>query len=175
VLVIARDPRELEKLYRELKGALINVADRVMTEEDHLQRFRERDENGVLLKDQWDDIVARATQRFGLRDASYCCVTVTDYFGGRGHDFNVMDEKANNEHGGMLVIATTVPDTREWIQWKGRTARQDRPGQFVVVLSKSDDPFQRDRQYMSEFKKLSHNDRIYAENGLLRKKDVWIQ
>jgi len=24
----------------------------------------------------------------------------------------------------MLVIATSVPDEREWIQWKGRTARQ---------------------------------------------------
>ena len=45
-----------------------------------------------------------------------------------GHDLDVMD-KLSNENGGMLVITTSVPDTREWIQWKGRTARQDRPGQ----------------------------------------------
>ena len=39
-----------------------------------------------------------------------------------------MDKDAN-ANGGMLVIATSVPDEREWIQWRGRTARQDRPGQ----------------------------------------------
>jgi len=32
------------------------------------------------------------------------------------------------------VIATSIPDEREWIQWRGRTARQDRPGQLYVVL-----------------------------------------
>ena len=41
----------------------------------------------------------------------------------------------------MLVIATSIPDKREWIQWKGRTARQDRPGQFTVVLSLQAKPF----------------------------------
>jgi hypothetical protein len=39
------------------------------------------------------------------------------------------------------VIATSVPDEREWIQWKGRTARQDRPGQFYVVLDQKGKPF----------------------------------
>jgi hypothetical protein len=51
-----------------------------------------------------------------------------------------MDKDAN-ANGGMLVIATTVPDEREWIQWRGRTARQDRPGQFVVVLDRRAPPF----------------------------------
>eukprot|EP00966_Prymnesium_polylepis_P215164 4983232-Prymnesium_polylepis.1 len=32
----------------------------------------------------------------------------------------------------MLVIATSIPDEREWIQWRGRTARQDRPGQVTA-------------------------------------------
>ena len=41
----------------------------------------------------------------------------------------------------MLVIAMSIPDEREWIQWKGRTARQDRPGQFHVVLDRSAPPF----------------------------------
>ena len=44
-------------------------------------------------------------------------------FGGRGHDFDRLDERANAE-GGMLVIATSIPDAREWAQWKWRTARQ---------------------------------------------------
>ena len=51
-----------------------------------------------------------------------------------------MDKEAN-ANGGMLVIATSVPDEREWIQWRGRTARQDRPGQFHVVLSRQASPF----------------------------------
>ena len=46
-----------------------------------------------------------------------------------------MDKEAN-ANGGMLVIATSIPDEREWIQWKGRTARQDRPGQFYVLLDR---------------------------------------
>jgi len=41
----------------------------------------------------------------------------------------------------MLVIATSIPDEREWIQWRGRTARQDRPGQFYVILNKEAKPF----------------------------------
>ena len=36
-----------------------------------------------------------------------------------------------------------MPDTREWIQWKGRTARQDKPGQFVVILSTKDTMFRK--------------------------------
>ena len=51
-----------------------------------------------------------------------------------------MDKEAN-ANGGMLVIATSVPDEREWIQWRGRTARQDRPGQFYVVLDEGAKPF----------------------------------
>ena len=51
-----------------------------------------------------------------------------------------MDKDAN-ANGGMLVIATSVPDEREWIQWRGPTARQDRPGQFVVVLDRRAPPF----------------------------------
>jgi hypothetical protein len=41
----------------------------------------------------------------------------------------------------MLVVATSIPDAREWAQWRGRTARQDRPGQYLVVLSAEDEPF----------------------------------
>jgi len=69
-----------------------------------------------------------------------CRVTVTDRFGGRGHDYQVLDKIAI-ENGGMLVIATSIPDEREWIQWRGRTARQDKPGQYHVVLNRQAAPF----------------------------------
>ena len=61
-------------------------------------------------------------------------------FGGRGHDYQVLDKEAN-ANGGMLGIATSIPDEREWIQWKGRTARQDRPGQFYVIMDETQKPF----------------------------------
>eukprot|EP00966_Prymnesium_polylepis_P200547 4646849-Prymnesium_polylepis.1 len=85
-------------------------------------------------------IIDDATKRLGSAEDNRCRVTVTDNFGGRGHDFQVVDKEANAS-GGMLVIATSVPDKREWIQWKGRTARQDRPGQFQVVLNLQAKPF----------------------------------
>jgi len=50
-------------------------------------------------------------------------------------------DKAAIKNGGMLVIATSVPDEREWIQWRGRTARQDCPGQYHVVLNREAEPF----------------------------------
>ena len=107
--------------------------------------LREMDERGQLESDRWNDVIRDTTLRIGTGTESYYSVTVTDIFGGRGHDFNCAEEHANNE-GGMLVIATTVPDTREWIQWTGRTARQDRPGQFVVVMSKEDEIFKKDEE-----------------------------
>ena len=138
---------------------------------DEVQRFTEFDEQGRSLKEEWATIVEDSTKRLGGAKDSRCRVTVTDRFGGRGHDFQVVD-KENNTNGGMLVIATSIPDEREWIQWKGRTARQvwceerrtheswiwprcilwsahpsflisrqDRPGQYYVVLNKKAAPF----------------------------------
>jgi len=89
------------------------------------------------MKNEWGAIVERATKR--LADGTYR-VTVTDPWGGRGYDFRCLDD-AVNEHGGLLLIVTSIPQEREWIQWKGRTARQDRKGQFSVVLCQADPPF----------------------------------
>ena len=47
------------------------------------------------VKDRWNKVIEDTTQRMGSGEDQYCCVTVTDCFGGRGHDFNVMDPKAN--------------------------------------------------------------------------------
>eukprot|EP00966_Prymnesium_polylepis_P115373 2666754-Prymnesium_polylepis.1 len=84
-------------------------------------------------------IIEQATRRcYSEKREAYFKVTVTDWFGGRGHDFDCMDE-GGNKAGGMLVIATAMPDAREWAQWKGRTARQDRPGQYFVYLSSEEE------------------------------------
>jgi len=133
VLVIASSTEELVKIHTAISEAGIVPADEV-------QRFSEFDARGASLKASWQTIIDDATKRLGNTESSRCRVTVTDRFGGRGHDFQVVD-KESNANGGMLVIATSIPDEREWIQWKGRTARQDRPGQFYVILDEKAKPF----------------------------------
>jgi len=40
----------------------------------------------------------------------------------------------------MAVICCTIPDSeREWIQWKGRTARNDNKGQYAVILRRDEE------------------------------------
>ena len=151
VLVITRGAEndELNKVHKALSEAIAGDPNEPMArpsayakaDAPGVQKLQERNDAGELMIDQVDGIVERATRRCysECRDV-YFRVTVTDWFGGRGHDFDCMDEKAN-AHGGMLVIATSIPDAREWTQWKGRTARQDRPGQYLVVLSEGEEPF----------------------------------
>ena len=134
---------------------------------DRIQLLQARNAEGASMIEQCGAIVDLATKRCYTKERdSYFAVTVTDWFGGRGHDFDCLDERANAA-GGLLVIATSIPDAREWAQWKGRTARQvtplcsvvtplcsvvtpqwkgrtarqDRPGQYLVVLSEEDEPF----------------------------------
>ena len=136
-----------------------------------LQVLQARNEAGESLIERCGAVVEAATRRcYTQGRRSYFPVTLTDGFGGRGHDFDCMDEKANAE-GGMLVIATSVPDAREWAQWKGRTARQDRPGQFLVVLSAEDEPFASEAGLAQQLG-ARPPDEIVSE--LLRRKDAGI-
>jgi len=66
---------------------------------------------------------------------SWWPISVVDYEGGRGQDYRTID-KSVDQDGGLMVIMTEVPDkgVKEWVQWKGRTARSDRKGQYAVVL-----------------------------------------
>lgn len=66
-------------------------------------------------------------------------ITVTTAEGGRGHDFRVVDP-AIDEKGGLMLILTWVPwSEREWIQFLGRTGRQDHAGQYAVLLNAEDE------------------------------------
>mmetsp|Transcript_23597 Transcript_23597/g.52290 ORF Transcript_23597/g.52290 Transcript_23597/m.52290 type:complete len:1502 (+) Transcript_23597:28-4533(+) len=68
----------------------------------------------------------------------YWRVTVTTAVGARGQDYHISDE-AVDENGGFLLIVEYVPDSeREWVQFLGRTARHDHPGQYAVILNKRD-------------------------------------
>jgi len=64
---------------------------------------------------------------------------VTTAEGGRGHDYRVTDPDID-ENGGLLLILTWVPSSeREWIQFMGRTSRQDHAGQYAVLLNSADE------------------------------------
>ena len=136
VLIICSSLQHLQRMYK----ALSEGDGKHGVPPTEVQRFAQFSTDGRSLAREWQTVIDDATKRFGNAHESRCRVTVTDKFGGRGHDFQVIDKEAN-ANGGMLVIATSIPNEREWIQWKGRTARQDRPGQFYVVLDKKSKPF----------------------------------
>lgn len=90
--------------------------------------------------EQWKENLNRATLPVGERDQGRKSwrITVTDPRGGRGYDYRVDDPDADDK-GGLLLIPTLVPTfQREWIQFLGRTARQDRKGQYCAVLNSQD-------------------------------------
>ena len=121
VLIITRGRRENEP--NELNVIYDAVREGIGADEP-IQILRERDDsNADVAEEEINRTIADATSRCGTGDESKCYITVTDHFGGRGHDFECKDDDTN-DNGGMLVIATSIPETREWVQWKGRTARQ---------------------------------------------------
>jgi len=154
VLIITASAKELTAVHTMLqtKGAMPT---------DEVQRLSEYDSNGKSNKTGWQTVIDDATKRLGGTDDSRCRVTVTDRFGGRGHDFQVNDKEAI-ANGGMLVIATSIPDEREWIQWRGRTARQDKPGMYIVVLNTKGKPFDTNKTLAAKLKgEKNHDTRIY--------------
>eukprot|EP00929_Paragymnodinium_shiwhaense_P073821 TRINITY_DN37715_c0_g1_i1.p1 TRINITY_DN37715_c0_g1~~TRINITY_DN37715_c0_g1_i1.p1 ORF type:complete len:2022 (-),score=662.37 TRINITY_DN37715_c0_g1_i1:112-6177(-) len=91
--------------------------------------------------EQWKDNLNRATLPLGGKSGgggkSYR-ITVTDPRGGRGTDYRVDDPDVDSK-GGLLLIPMLVPTSqRDWTQFLGRTARQDRRGQFCTVLNAAD-------------------------------------
>ena len=96
-------------------------------------------------------------------------ITVTDYIGGRGHDYHTVDEDVDDA-GGLLVIATQIPDSeREWVQWLGRTARSDRRGQYAVVLSTTDEPLASHRSLLAESECKPHPGSPVCQPALIAK------
>jgi len=90
--------------------------------------------------EQWKENLNRATLPLGDNSGGSKTwrITITDPRGGRGTDYRVDDPDVDAQ-GGLLLIPTMVPTSqREWTQFLGRTARQDRRGQFCAVLCSAD-------------------------------------
>ncbi len=111
----------------------------------YVQILLERDETGNKL--DYGMIISKAVEKVHDEDSSsiagttipaYYTITITDWFGGRGHDYITYDEDVE-ENGGVLVIVGSIPpNEREHIQWRGRTARSDRSGSIAYILDKTE-------------------------------------
>lgn len=96
--------------------------------------------------------------------------------GGRGHDYRVVDPGID-DRGGLLLILTWVPwSEREWIQFLGRTGRQDHAGQFAVFLNSQDLRSCAGRQFMGALHRVDRvgrtrpksEDVVACQSGRLR-------
>ena len=137
VLVIAKSPEEAIAIEAKVKAALaerlIGLYPNSSSRNKYVQLFRQYKLNSITLDtENWEKIVSRATSKGPEEDRF--CITITDPFGGRGHDFDVNNDEVNNG-GGLAVIMTFIPASkRVWMQCLGRTSRKDNNGQYAVVL-----------------------------------------
>jgi hypothetical protein len=134
ILVVCKDAERLKKVALGLKELL----------PDHLAGDKLGPGVIELLdrpgkETEFQQMVEVATQALqGQSGAKTWRVTVTTAVGARGQDYHISDELVD-EKGGFLLILEYVPDSqREWIQFLGRTARHDHPGQYAVVLCADD-------------------------------------
>lgn len=137
VLIIARDRAQCDQLVQSLRLAARSRGFGVLSDDmvRSLSRTLYEQDPG-----QWKDNLNRSTLPLGESVGMEKCwrVTVTDPRGGRGTDYRV-DDSSVDAQGGLLLIPTAIPTSqRDWTQFLGRTARQDRRGQFCAVLCAAD-------------------------------------
>jgi len=80
----------------------------------------------------------KATQGIGQGSDKKWRIAVTDPRGGRGTDYRVSDPVADQNGGLMLIVMHIPKQSRDWVQFLGRTARQDKHGQWLAVLNKKE-------------------------------------
>lgn len=88
--------------------------------------------------DQYKENLFKCTHPVGKGSQRLYRIAITDPRGGRGTDYRVSDADADIEGGLLLIIQYIPKQSRDWIQYLGRTARQDRHGQWMAVLNRKD-------------------------------------
>lgn len=87
---------------------------------------------------EFQQLVETATLPIEIEGKKQWRVTITTAAGARGQDYQISDDVVD-KNGGLLLILEYIPDSeREWIQFLGRTARHDHPGQYAVILNRED-------------------------------------
>jgi len=133
VLVIARDRHMASRLAQELH--CVASAKGLSGKDVVCSLSRDLCESSP---DQYKENLFRCTQPLGKGAHKSFRIAVTDPRGGRGVDYRVSDPDADRA-GGLTLIINHIPKcSREWIQFLGRTARQDRRGQWLAVLNRQD-------------------------------------
>lgn len=131
VLVIAQDRHKATELVSEMQSMAeaksLNSKDLVRSlsrnlYESHPEEFKEN--------------IFKCTQPIGSGAEKRFRIAVTDPRGGRGTDYRVTDADADRNGGLMLIIQKVPEQSRDWIQYLGRTARQDKRGQWMAIIDK---------------------------------------
>jgi len=157
VLVIAKDSEAVRSLAQQLRDRLVQLYGQPPASEGgeegeqggagnanviELLHNPRNPKEFVELVDKATEPVAKGDEEGSSTSRQVWRITVTTAEGGRGHDYRVVDP-AIDEKGGLLLILTFVPwSEREWIQFIGRTGRQDHAGQYAVFLNAQDEQVQ---------------------------------
>eukprot|EP00929_Paragymnodinium_shiwhaense_P025787 TRINITY_DN15519_c0_g1_i1.p1 TRINITY_DN15519_c0_g1~~TRINITY_DN15519_c0_g1_i1.p1 ORF type:complete len:1641 (-),score=534.53 TRINITY_DN15519_c0_g1_i1:309-5231(-) len=130
VLVIAKDRQAAAKVAHEME-AVANA--RSLSGKDVVRSLsRDLYENSP---ETFKENLFQCTQPMSGRGGKSFRIAVTDPRGARGTDYRVTDPDADRA-GGLLLIVQYIPkQSRDWVQYLGRTARQDRRGQWMAVLN----------------------------------------
>jgi len=87
---------------------------------------------------EFQQLVETATVPIDIEGRKGWRVTVTTAAGARGQDYQISDDTVD-QNGGLLLVLEYIPDSeREWIQFLGRTARHDHPGQYSVIVNREE-------------------------------------
>jgi hypothetical protein len=133
ILVVCKDAERVKNVVKVLQAALPHHVDGDTLGPGIIELL---DRPGK--ETEFQQMVEVATQPLEAEHGRQWRVTATTAIGARGQDYHISDELVD-EKGGFLLILEYIPESeREWIQFLGRTARHDHPGQYAVV-SNSDD------------------------------------
>jgi len=130
VLIIAKDTSQCEDFVKRLRreiGAFADDAIRSLSQNDY-------DRNPSLYKES----LKKSTKAMGAKGKTIYRITVTDPSGARGTDYQMRDEEPDRLGGLMLIVLHIPLSERDWVQYKGRTARQKWRGQYCAVLQAPD-------------------------------------
>eukprot|EP00929_Paragymnodinium_shiwhaense_P063269 TRINITY_DN3161_c0_g1_i1.p1 TRINITY_DN3161_c0_g1~~TRINITY_DN3161_c0_g1_i1.p1 ORF type:complete len:1982 (+),score=496.58 TRINITY_DN3161_c0_g1_i1:40-5946(+) len=141
VLIIAKDQSRLEDVTQRLRDRLGedvgSVNDASVGGGDRVLKLLQDPGN----PERFVKLVDTATQPWAppgghpKKGEKMWRISVTTAEGGRGHDYRVVDPAVDEKGGFLLILMWVSWSQREWVQFLGRTARQDHMGQMAVFLN----------------------------------------
>ena len=106
-------------------------------------------------------------------EATEIKIHVTNRFGERALDYGESYENDNannddNDNKGMSVIMMVFPKSvREWIEWKERTIRSHRNGQYIIILNAENDDVNLSEELLIS-RRLKHGQPASSEHSQLQ-------